>query len=412
MLSVRLKDEAYFKSMPCSFEFADTGEKFGIVPATVSDDREHVEDYQFVPLEIDEDGWLKVQNMEDLDDPEDMEDLDDPDCAKADFMQQSLKPAEKWLAEVEHGHILIKDFRSVERQHRDYENSLFSEFIESERIGDTESYDWKSFEVSWNKKVAKEEDRIRELPKGAPDEEKRIRLYRKTWEMLKMHYTSAVERCQTSHTRSSYENALQRIRDFVRNGGHTPQTGAESSGGRPAPPVNPEATDFQHMEPQLPDSVLLQGSLLQSHVVKRPRVSNSPIAQEEVTKTLRSSGAFNFPGNWTKPVDCYRRDRQKYIEEKSKKRLYTCSTCGHFRDEGPYKDAHIFDEGTCQKLCSVPETDRLGAESKYHGWCCCKDCKLFGNEELFRHKYGEGKPKKFREEKKRKATVQVHRSCK
>jgi hypothetical protein len=160
-------------------------------------------------------------------------------------------------AELEDGHILIRDFRSVERQHRDYENGLFNELIESERIGDTESYDWKSFEVTWNKKVVEEEGRIRRLREGAPEDEKRIRLYRKTWGMLQMHYTSAVERSQTSHTRSSHENGLQRIRDIVRNGGrsqtshtrsshenglqrirdivrnggHTPQTGAESSGG-------------------------------------------------------------------------------------------------------------------------------------------------------------------------------------
>jgi hypothetical protein len=69
MLSIRLRDEACFKNVPCTFEFADTGEKFGVVPATVGDDREHVEDFKFVPLEIDGDGCFKVQDMENLDNP-------------------------------------------------------------------------------------------------------------------------------------------------------------------------------------------------------------------------------------------------------------------------------------------------------------------------------------------------------
>jgi hypothetical protein len=228
------------------------------------------------------------------------------------------------------------------------------------------------------------------------------------------------------------ETRAIQLSDTLRNGGPTPQTGAESSGGQPAPPINPEAipetgaessgslpvppinpytTNFQHMEPQLPDCLLLHGFVPQSHVVKRSRGSNSPIVHEEVTELseglrrqldgnrLKFSGPFDFPGNRMTPVDCYRRDRQRYMKNKSK-RLITCSTCGHFRDEGVYKDAHIFDEVTSRKLCTVPETDRLGAESRHHGWCYCKNCKLFGNDELFNHVFGQGKPKKFRYDKK------------
>jgi hypothetical protein len=131
--------------------------------------------------------------MENLDDPDDP---DDPDSAKADLVQQSLKPAEIWLAEIEKGLIPVQDFRTGRPKppHSEYENKLYTKLRENARIADNERrtganrYDWDVFENLWNEKVKDEEKRIGKLPENAPPMR---RVYRKTGDMLKKHYISA-----------------------------------------------------------------------------------------------------------------------------------------------------------------------------------------------------------------------------
>ncbi len=112
-LSTTIDGTPFFKSIRCTYDFADTGETFGVIRSDPNLQLEP-DKFEFFPIAVDEDGVPVL----DADHIQRHLDDNDAECGGGDDALDCMLPSEAWLAAKEGNVIGVRDFQSKSHAHR------------------------------------------------------------------------------------------------------------------------------------------------------------------------------------------------------------------------------------------------------------------------------------------------------
>jgi len=358
-------------AMRCTFDFADTGETFGIFRQNAAD-LGVFDDVEFVDAPVSN----SVDGVED----------DDILVGRENVMtlardQLELTRTEAWLAEREGTIIPSRPFQAQNQN----EWRIFDDLLQkTPGHGQFGGPDFDALHEQWENQVLEQERALvnavtasraaggpgahakrRQAPLPVPTSGVAApRLYRKTVHELERHYDQAASRLSKMQASVKYGTAVNALGASIRVIDLVPRTGASQFDRSEAPAAVPPGDSEVHVVSARPLPMLGARTL---STTERHKYD----AQQPVLDATTALGLAKI--------------------KDASRRLPLCKICGHFRDLGLYADCHDVDPSVtdCSFADKYPEqasSMRPAVLGALKGTCPCADCKVF--DEALRTRFG------------------------